>query len=944
MTMRAMVLERPGRPLELRELPVPGPGSGEVLIRVSACGVCRTDLHIVDGELPDPRLPLIPGHEIVGRVDRRAAPGVDPLSRSASGSACPGSAGPAGSAATAAPGRENLCDRARFTGYTRRRRLRRVRPWPTSATASRCPTADDDLEAAPLLCAGLIGYRSYRMCGDGVGASASTASGRRPTSSPRWPAHQGQRVYAFTRPGDREARSSPAGWGRSGPAARTRRRPRSSTRRSSSPRSGRWCPRRCGRSARAGVVVCGGIHMSDIPSFPYRMLWGERQVRSVANLDPPRRRRAPRPCGRDPGPDRGRGVPPGERERGAEPTAGGAAAGSGGADDVASSRRLSGFGSAARPLGKQSIRCDSRCISKCLVGSPGGAENPWYDDGREDVMGRRGMSSTEPVQTAVVTLDELRRQHQGHEKRLEELKQQGVAHPRRGDRGQALEEVEAAPEGRDGALAPVGRRLSPPPSAHDRARRMALRSHPTVCGRCRRRGRFPGGGLGVGRARRLFGCSSSATPRGAERPRRGGLLAGRRSRGRRRSGAPGARERGLPIQVSVFMSAFNVHVNRAADRRRAGGVLLHPRQEDRRRSRRRRRSRTSRICRSGKARTGASASSRSRADRPPHRVRPRVGARVRRAERIGLIRYGSRVDVFLPADAEVLVGGGAPRACRRARPLHGCSRPGRHEAAIRLRRRRSRRAAAARGVRHPLAVHRRRTCSAASGSVVDVEPGPHGAWPRCSSSVAMVADILDGRIARLTGATSAFGEVYDSLADVVSFGLAPAIPGLPLGPVAGAADFGHGCVVPVPGRRLDPPRPLLRRAHEHGHFPGLPIPAGAAAASSAGAHLADPGLQPWFIPVVVVVRPRPVAAHGLEPAIPVVQGPQPPPAVARPTLFILALVVLAGHPAARHLLSVLLAVYILSAPAALVSRRLRRRKAPPHLESHASTRPEAPAD
>ena len=246
--MRVMLLEQAGRPLRAVERPIPAPGPREVLLRVRACGVCRTDLHVCDGDLTEPALPLVLGHEIVGEVARVGEDvaglavgqrvGVPWL-----GSTC-------GACRFCRDGAENLCDRPRFTGYTRDGGYAEY----AVADPRFClplPDGYGDAEAAPLLCAGLIGYRAYRIAGDGerLGLYGFGAAAHILAQIAR---HEGREVYAFTRPGDaRRASSSPAGWARSGPAARTRPRRWSSTRPSSSPRSARWCRRRSPRCARA---------------------------------------------------------------------------------------------------------------------------------------------------------------------------------------------------------------------------------------------------------------------------------------------------------------------------------------------------------------------------------------------------------------------------------------------------------------------------------------------------------------------------------------------------------------------------------------------------------------------------------------------------------------------------------------------------------------------
>jgi propanol-preferring alcohol dehydrogenase len=269
--MRAMVLDAPGAPLRLAELPEPVPGPGEALLEVQACGVCRTDLHVADGELAAPRLPLVLGHQIVARrADTGERVGVPWLAW-----AC-------GECPYCRTGRENLCDRARFTGLDQHGGFAEL----TVADARFClplPDGFGDLEAAPLLCAGLIGHRALRMTGDaprlglyGFGASAHIVC-----QVARW---EGRRVFAFTRPGDTAgqefARSLGAEW--AGDNATTP--PEELDAAIIFAPAGELVPLALRALAKGGVVVCAGIHMSDIPSFPYSDLWGERAVRSVANL------------------------------------------------------------------------------------------------------------------------------------------------------------------------------------------------------------------------------------------------------------------------------------------------------------------------------------------------------------------------------------------------------------------------------------------------------------------------------------------------------------------------------------------------------------------------------------------------------------------------------------------------------------------------------------
>jgi len=277
--MRAMVLERPGTPLAMCERAVPAPASGEILVEIAACGVCRTDLHVVDGELPHPQLPLVPGHEIVGQV---AAIGAD-VSGFAIGErvGVPWLGHTCGVCEYCRDGRENLCDAPLFTGYTRDGGYATH----TLADARYCfpLPAGDAAALAPLLCAGLIGWRSYRMAGEGralglygFGAAAHILA--------QVAALQGRRVHAFTRAGDTAAqdfaRSLGAVW--AGGSEETP--PELLDAAIIFAPVGALVPAALRAVKKGGRVVCGGIHMSDIPSFPYAILWEERQVVSVANL------------------------------------------------------------------------------------------------------------------------------------------------------------------------------------------------------------------------------------------------------------------------------------------------------------------------------------------------------------------------------------------------------------------------------------------------------------------------------------------------------------------------------------------------------------------------------------------------------------------------------------------------------------------------------------
>lgn len=280
-TMRAMVLEVPGKPLELREVPVPRPRNGQLLVKVAACGVCRTDLHIVDGELTEPKLPLIPGHEIVGRVaacgpevhlfqpgDRVGIPWL--------GSTC-------GACRYCRKGRENLCEQAAFTGYTVDGGYAQY-TLADQRYAFCIPDSFEDAQAAPLLCAGLIGYRTYRLAGEGIECVGIYGFGAAAHIVAQIMVHQGKALYAFTRPGDLEAQSFARRLGAVWAGDSTALPPEPLDAALIFAPVGSLVPAALQAVDRGGVVVCGGIHMSDIPSFPYRWLWEERSIRSVANL------------------------------------------------------------------------------------------------------------------------------------------------------------------------------------------------------------------------------------------------------------------------------------------------------------------------------------------------------------------------------------------------------------------------------------------------------------------------------------------------------------------------------------------------------------------------------------------------------------------------------------------------------------------------------------
>jgi alcohol dehydrogenase, propanol-preferring len=272
-----MLLEAPRSPLLPAELPEPEPAAGQVLIRVHVCGVCRTDLHVVDGELPDPKLPLVVGHQIVGTVE-----GAGELFASGDRVGVPWLGWTDGTCPYCLSDRENLCDRARFTGY---QLDGGYAEWVVADERFCFPLPEEfeDVQAAPLLCAGLIGYRSLRMTGDaarlglyGFGASAHIVA--------QVAKHEGRKLFAFTRAGDEEgqefARSLGADWAGSSDEAP----PEPLDAAIIFAPVGGLVPAALAATAKGGTVVCAGIHMSDIPSFPYELLWGERSVRSVANL------------------------------------------------------------------------------------------------------------------------------------------------------------------------------------------------------------------------------------------------------------------------------------------------------------------------------------------------------------------------------------------------------------------------------------------------------------------------------------------------------------------------------------------------------------------------------------------------------------------------------------------------------------------------------------
>ncbi len=278
--MQAMVLEAVGSPLRLVERALPRPGPGQMLVEIAACAVCRTDLHVIDGDLPHPKLPLIPGHEIVGRVtclgdgDGRFAVG-DRVGIPWLGHTC-------GICNYCRSGRENLCDASAFTGY----QIDGGYATHTVADARYCfriPSAYDDVHAAPLLCAGLIGYRSFKAAGPaqrlaifGFGAAAHIVA--------QIARHESRRVFAFTRPGDQQAQEFAHSFGCEWAGGSNETPPELCDAAIIFAPVGDLVPIALKRLVKGGTLVLGGIHMSPIPSMPYELLWGERVIRSVANL------------------------------------------------------------------------------------------------------------------------------------------------------------------------------------------------------------------------------------------------------------------------------------------------------------------------------------------------------------------------------------------------------------------------------------------------------------------------------------------------------------------------------------------------------------------------------------------------------------------------------------------------------------------------------------
>ena len=278
--MRAMVMEQKNGPLLPRDLPLPAAGPGELLLKVKACGICRTDLHVLDGELAEPTLPLIPGHQIVAVVEDIGT-GVSGFTRGQR-VGVPWLGGSCGHCWYCSHGKENLCDEARYTGYQINGGFAEY----TVADASYCfliPDTYDDQQAAPLLCAGLIGYRAYRLVGScktiglyGFGAAAHILI--------QVARYHSQEIYAFTRKGDIEAQTFARGLGAAWAGDSHQDSPIELDGAIIFAPAGELEPQALRAVRKGGRVVCAGIHMSDIPSFPYEILWGEREICSVANL------------------------------------------------------------------------------------------------------------------------------------------------------------------------------------------------------------------------------------------------------------------------------------------------------------------------------------------------------------------------------------------------------------------------------------------------------------------------------------------------------------------------------------------------------------------------------------------------------------------------------------------------------------------------------------
>src|SRR5581483_4914741 len=279
--MRAMVLDQPQQVLKLRDVEKPTPSEDQLLVRIQACAVCRTDLHVVDGELPDPKLPLIPGHQIVGYVEEIGA-GINSKFKRGDRIGIPWLGWTDGDCPYCRSHRENLCDRARFTGYTIDGGYAEF----TVADARFCfhlPDNYNDIEVAPLLCAGLIGYRSYRKAGDAhrLGIYGFGNAGQLIAQIALF---EGRELFVFTRPGDRATQQAAREFGAIWAGGSDEMPPEKLDAAIIFASVGPLVPAALRAVAKGGIVICAGIHMSDIPSFPYEELWEERVITSVANL------------------------------------------------------------------------------------------------------------------------------------------------------------------------------------------------------------------------------------------------------------------------------------------------------------------------------------------------------------------------------------------------------------------------------------------------------------------------------------------------------------------------------------------------------------------------------------------------------------------------------------------------------------------------------------
>ncbi len=280
-TMRAMLLDFPRTPLQLAELPIPTPGPGQVLLKVSTCGICHTDLHILDGELNGPKLPLVLGHQIVGTVSQSGPDARQFQIGERVG--VPWLGATDGTCRYCLRGQENLCDHPVFTGFHVDGGFAEY----TLADERFCfslPASYSDLEVAPLLCAGLIGYRTYRLAGENVETLGIYGFGAAAHIITQVARHAGKRVYAFTRPGDTAAQEFAIRQGAEWAGDSTQMPPEKLDAALIFAPVGPLVVSALKATHKGGLIVCGGIHMSDIPAFPYSLLWEERVIRSVANL------------------------------------------------------------------------------------------------------------------------------------------------------------------------------------------------------------------------------------------------------------------------------------------------------------------------------------------------------------------------------------------------------------------------------------------------------------------------------------------------------------------------------------------------------------------------------------------------------------------------------------------------------------------------------------